>query len=76
MRSAKSTGRIVGALLLLQLACGLMLPFILWHPLIRGVPAFLADAAGMNIVMFDLAIVGLALSLFERRQLGSAARSN
>ena len=45
MRFAKSTGRTVGALLLLQLACGLMLPFILWHPLIRGAPAFLADAA-------------------------------
>lgn len=45
MRSAKSTGRTVGVLLLLQLACGLILPFVLWHPLITGAPAFLADAA-------------------------------
>jgi hypothetical protein len=56
----------VGILLLLQLACGLMLPFILWHPLIRGVPAFLAEAAGKATqirVGVVLSFVGAGLTL-------------
>jgi hypothetical protein len=66
MRSAKSTGRIVGVLLLLQLAFGLMLPFILWHPLIIGVPSFLADAAakaGQIRAGVVLSFIGAALTL-------------
>ena len=45
MRSAKSSGRIIGILLLLQLAAGLMLPFILLRPLMTGSPGFLTAAA-------------------------------
>ena len=45
MRSAKSTGRIVGILLLLQLAAGLTVPFILLRPLTVGAPGFLTAAA-------------------------------
>lgn len=66
MRSVKSTGRTVGVLLLLQLAFGLMLPFILWYPLMRGAPAFLADAAAkasqIRAGVF-LSFVGAALTL-------------
>ena len=66
MRSAKSRGRTVGVLLLLQLACGLMLPFILWNPLIRGAPAFLSDAsakAGQIRAGVFLSFVGAGLTL-------------
>lgn len=66
MRSAKSTGRTVGVLLLLQLACGLMLPFILWYPLIGGAPAFLSDAsakAGQIRAGVFLSFVGAGLTL-------------
>ena len=45
MKSAKHTGRIAGALLLLQLVAGLMLPFILVRSLILGSPSFLTSAA-------------------------------
>jgi hypothetical protein len=44
MRSAKSIGRTVGILLLLQLAAGLMVPFILLLPLVPGSPEFLTAA--------------------------------
>jgi Domain of unknown function (DUF4386) len=45
MRSAKSTSRIIGALLVLQLA-GLMVPFILLHPLLAP-PGFLENGAAV-----------------------------
>src|SRR5436190_1959244 len=48
MRSAKSTGRTIGVLLLLQMACGLVVPFVLWHPLIVGSPAFLTAAVASS----------------------------
>ncbi len=44
MRSAKSTGRLIGALLFVQLA-GLIVPFVLLHPLMTGPRDFLANAA-------------------------------
>jgi hypothetical protein len=44
MRSEKSVGRIVGVLLLLHLAAGLIVPFILLHPLVNP-PGFLTSAA-------------------------------
>src|SRR3989442_1477845 len=44
MKSAKSTGRLIGALLVLQLA-GLIVPFVLLHPLTKGPRDFLANAA-------------------------------
>ena len=46
MKSGKSVGRIVGILLLLHLALGLTVPFILLHPLVTP-PGFLASAAGI-----------------------------
>ena len=45
-RSAKSVGRTVGVLLLLHLAAGLTVPFILLLPLIAP-PGFLANGAGI-----------------------------
>lgn len=45
LKSAKSVGQTVGILLLLQLAAGLMLPFILIIPLAAGSPGFLTAAA-------------------------------
>jgi hypothetical protein len=45
MKSVKSVGRAVGVLLLLQLAAGLMLPFILLRPLAAGSQGFLTAAA-------------------------------
>ena len=48
MRSAKSMGRIIGILLLVQLA-GLIVPFVLLHPLTTGPAGFLANAAGASL---------------------------
>jgi uncharacterized protein DUF4386 len=45
-RSGKSVGRTVGVLMLLHLAAGLTVPFILLLPLLAS-PGFLANAAGM-----------------------------
>lgn len=45
-RSGKSVGRTVGVLLLLHLAAGLTVPFILLNPLIAP-PGFLANGAGI-----------------------------
>jgi len=47
MRSAKSKGRVIGILLLVQLA-GLIVPFVLMHPLTTGAAGFLANAAGAS----------------------------
>jgi hypothetical protein len=47
MRSAKSMGRIIGVLLLVQLA-GLIVPFVLLLPLATGPAGFLANAAGAS----------------------------
>lgn len=46
MTSGKSAGRTVGVLLLLHLAAGLTVPFILLRPLVTP-PGFLASAAGI-----------------------------
>lgn len=45
MRSARDTGRIIGVLLFFQLA-GLIVPFVLLHPLTTGPQNYLANAAG------------------------------
>jgi hypothetical protein len=66
MRSAKSTGRIVGILLLFQLAAGLMLPFILISPLVQGAPGFLTVGAEHSFQIraaVFIAFVGAALTL-------------
>lgn len=66
MRSAKRTGRIIGVLLLAQLAAGLMLPFIILRPSIIGFPAFLTAAAAnsswIRLAVF-IAFVGAALTV-------------
>ena len=48
MRCAKSVGRIIGVLLFVQLA-GLIVPFVLLHPLTTGPRGFLANAAGASL---------------------------
>ena len=48
MRSAKSVGRLIGMLLFVQLA-GLIVPFVLLHPLTTGPSGFLANAAGASL---------------------------
>jgi hypothetical protein len=48
MRSAKSVGRLIGALLFVQLA-GLIVPFVLLYPLTTGPRDFLANAAGASL---------------------------
>ncbi len=45
-RARRTEGRVAGILLILQLAAGLMLPFILIKPLSNDVHGFLASAAG------------------------------
>jgi len=47
MRSAKSTGRLIGMLLFLQLA-GLIVPFVLLLPLTTGPRNYLANAVGSS----------------------------
>jgi len=60
MRTAKSTGRMVGVLLLLQLA-GLTGPFVLLFPLMAGPQAALANAAGASL-QIKLAVVLLLVN--------------
>ncbi len=65
-RSAKSIGRVVGVLLLLQLAAGLTVPFILLRPGIVGYPGFLAAAAENSLQIraaVFIAFVGGALTV-------------
>lgn len=45
MNPAKSVGRVIGALLVVQLA-GLIVPFVMLDPLMRGTQYYLANAAG------------------------------
>lgn len=66
MKSAKSTGRIVGILLLLQLAAGLTVPFILLRPLTAGSPGFLTAAAENSFQIRSavfIAFAGAALTV-------------
>src|SRR5687768_11117832 len=68
MRSETSVGRVVGVLLLLQMATALILPFVLIGPLNAGFPAFLetAPASGVQIragVVSTFIGLGLTLAL-------------
>jgi hypothetical protein len=66
MKDAKSTGRTVGILLLLQLAAGLTVPFILLRPLAAGSPGFLTAAAENSFQIRSavlLSFVGAALTV-------------
>jgi|ERR1044071_2271082 hypothetical protein len=47
MKSAKSVGRLIGMLLFVQLA-GLIVPFVLLHPIATGSRDWLANAAGSS----------------------------
>lgn len=66
MRSEKRTGRIVGILLLLQMACGLTLPFMILRPRLVGFPVFLTAAAAsstqIRLAVF-LSFAGAALTV-------------
>jgi len=65
MSSEKSVGRTVGVLLLLHLAAGLTVPFILLHPLVTP-PGFLTSAAsipGQVRLAVLLLFVGSALAI-------------
>lgn len=66
MKSVKKTGRTIGILLLLQLAAGLTLPFILMKPLMAGAPSFLTTAAENDLQIRAavlLAFIGSALTI-------------
>ncbi|HWT01736.1 MAG TPA: DUF4386 domain-containing protein [Pyrinomonadaceae bacterium] len=66
MKSAKSIGRSVGVLLLLQLAAGLTVPFILLRPLTAGSPGFLTAAAENSFQIRSavfIAFAGAALTV-------------
>lgn len=66
MRSAKSVGRSIGILLLLQLAAGLTVPFILMRPLIMGSPGFLTAAAENSFQIRTavfISFIGAALTI-------------
>jgi Domain of unknown function (DUF4386) len=65
-QSARRVGRVVGVLLLLQLAAGLTLPFILLGPSIMGSTSFLAAAAEHPLQVRSavlIAFVGGALTV-------------
>ncbi|HEY6803978.1 MAG TPA: DUF4386 domain-containing protein [Pyrinomonadaceae bacterium] len=49
MHPPNKNARTVGVLLLLQMVFGLMLPFILWRPLMGGYPSFLTAAAASSM---------------------------
>lgn len=72
MKSAKSVGRTLGILLLVQLA-GLIVPFVLLHPLTSGPRDYLANAAGgsfqIKVAVFLLfancaVTIGIAIAAF------------
>ncbi|HVF47579.1 MAG TPA: hypothetical protein VNA17_08450, partial [Pyrinomonadaceae bacterium] len=65
MRSEKSVGRMVGILLLVQMAAALIVPFVLMDALVRGYPAYLeiAAASGVQIrLAIGVAFLGLGLT--------------
>lgn len=66
-RSSFTTGRLVGILLLLQLAAALTLPFILSKPITVGSPAFLTAVAEHSFqirMAVLLSFVGAALTVY------------
>ena len=67
MRSGMGVGRTVGIVLLVQMACALILPFVLMRSIVGGYPGFLeAGAASSGEVRAGVAIafLGAALTLF------------
>lgn len=59
MKSAKSIGRTIGILLLLQLAAGLTIPFILMSPLVGVLPGFLTTAAENSMQLRAASLITL-----------------
>src|SRR5688572_8610053 len=59
MATDKSLGRRIGILLLAQMACGLIFPFVLIDALRKGYPGFLETAAANALAIRS----GIALSL-------------
>jgi len=66
MKSDKSTSRIIGIVLLAQLAAALMLPFIILRPRIIGFPDFITAAAENSFQVRSavfIAVIGSALTI-------------
>lgn len=81
MRAAKSTGRIIGALLLVQLA-GLIVPFVLLLPMTST--DFLANAAGnssqIKVAVFLLfancaLTIGISIAALAPRAVGQGSKA-
>jgi hypothetical protein len=60
MRSAKSVGRIIGILLLVQAAAGFVVNFVLMGPVMTVPPGFLVNAAGSALQVRVAVLLGLA----------------
>ena len=66
MNLQRGDGRVVGILLLLQMAAGLITPFVLIDALVKGYPAFLDTASagsGRIRIAIALAFIGLGLTI-------------
>jgi hypothetical protein len=66
MDSRKTDGRVIGVLLLLQMAAGLIVPFVLIDSLVKGYPAYLETAAnnsGRIRVATVIAFIGAGLTV-------------
>ena len=77
MKSAKSKGRRIGVLLVVQLA-GLIVPFVLLHPLTTGSQDYLANAAAASF-QIKLAVLSLVCELrahYRHRHRGLANLSS
>lgn len=67
MRSGMGDGRTVGIVLLLQMACALIVPFVLMDAMVRGYPGFLeAGAVNSGWIRAGVAVafLGSALTVF------------
>ena len=51
MTTERATGRGIGILLIVQMAAGLILAFVLMDALVRGYPSFLETAAGSSVMI-------------------------
>lgn len=59
MGAAKSVGRIIGVLLLVQLAAGVLVNFVLMAPVMTVPPGFLANAAANSLQVSFSVLIGL-----------------
>jgi hypothetical protein len=63
MSSAKSVGRIIGVLLLLQIAGGVLVNFVLMEPVFAAPGGFLVNAAAHSLQVSLAVLLGLAMGL-------------